>query len=165
MRLSAGVVLGFEPDGGALRDNRAASPIVAWALSEPAAIAWDDEGEQLWVAGLEGGETAVVRVPLKPLSRSDAWPKMPQAAVAVSRERMAQRTSSLRNGETVRTMLPRRPGGGLVWVLPSMNEFAEVPAFAEEETTATVTDPQTNSTYVATRSKYGTSNIYKIDGR
>jgi hypothetical protein len=54
--------------------------------------------------------------------------------------------------------------GDLVRVLPDGNEFADIPqAIQEEEATATSTDPQTKSTYVAIRLKSGASSyIYKI---
>jgi hypothetical protein len=163
---SAAVVLGFESDGSALRFNRAASPIVALAPAAPAAIAWDDSADQLWLTGIEGVAPTVVRVPVHPLTGSDVWPRVPQRVSAVSLERVLQHIASARNSEPASGMvLKTGPGGGLVRVLPDANEFAEVPQSGQEETTATSFDPRTKSTYVATRLKFGaTSHIYKIEG-
>jgi hypothetical protein len=161
---SGSVVLGFESDGSALRYNRAVSPVVAWAPSTPTAIAWENGADQLWLAGVDGVAPTVVRVPVSPLTSSDAWPRVPQRATAVSPDVILQRVASARNSETTPTLLLRTaPGGGLVRVLPDANEFAEVPQSTQEETTATSTDPQTNLIYVATRLKFGAASyIYKI---
>jgi hypothetical protein len=162
---SAAVVFGFESDGGALRSNRAASPVVSWAPSKPTAIAWDDRTQQLWLAGSDETGPTVVRVPVNPLTSSEAWPRVPQRAIAVPPEIISARASSTRNGELTSPMLLMRTvRGDLVRVLPDANAFAEVPqATQEEEATATSTDPQTKSTYVATRVKFGAASyIYKI---
>jgi len=165
---SAAVVLGFESDGGALRSNRAASPVVSWAPYKPTAIAWDDRAQQLWLTGSDEIGPIVVRVPVNPLTSSEAWPRVPQLATAVSPAVMLARLSSAQNNELTSPMLLMRTlRGDLVRVLPDVNEFTDVPqATQEEEATATTTDPQTKSTYVATRLKSGTASyIYKIANR
>ena len=161
---SAAVLLGFESDGGALRANRAASPTVSWAPYKPTAIAWDDRGQQLWLTGSDETGPIVVRIPVNPLTPSEAWPRVPQRAIAVSSEVISARASSRNSELTSPLLLMRTVRGDLVRVLPDGNEFAEVPqATQEEEATATSTDPQTKWTYVAIRLKFGASTyIYKI---
>jgi len=162
---SAASVLGFEADGSALRSNRAASPIVSSAPSMPSAIAWDDRSEHLWVVGTNEEGPTVVNVPVTPLTSSDAWPRVPQRATAVSPEVLLGRLSSARNsGTTSRTLLMATPRGNLIRVLTGVNEFADVPESTREEATATSIDPQTKSTYVATRLKSGAASyIYEIE--
>jgi len=162
---SPALVLGFESDGSALRYNRAASPIVASAPSAPVAIAWDDETEQLWLAGVDGAVPTVVRIPIKPLSSSaDAWPRVPQALAPVSPDGVLQRTSTRGNSQTAPTVIRMALAGRLIEVLPNANQFAEVPDFSQAETTAATTDRYTKSTFVATRLRSeSASYLYKID--
>ncbi len=161
---SVAVVLGFESDGSALRFNRAGSPIVSSAPSSPTGIAWDDQAEQLWLAGIDAVGSTVARVPVAPLTSSDAWPRVPQLANAVSPDVMSQRMSPARNSKPMpRMLLMTAPRGDLLRVLLDTDEFA-VARSPQEETTATSIDPQTKSTYVAARLKFGAIGyIYKID--
>jgi hypothetical protein len=156
---SRALVLGFESDGSALRNNRAASPIVASAPSMPTAIAWDNDVEQLWLAGVDGAAQTVVRIPLNASPTSpEGWPRVPQAAVPVSADAISQRSSQ--TGATVITMAL---GGRLVQVLPGANVFAEVPDFSQQEATATTTDRHTKSTFVAIHSRSASANyLYKM---
>ena len=159
------LVLGFESDGSALRDNRAASPIVASAPSLPTAIAWDNEAAQLWLAGVEGTTQSVVRIPMDATS-SDAWPRVPQAAAPVSPDSIAQRISTMGSNHTIPTVISMALGGRLIQVVPSANVFAEVSDFSQQETTATTTDRYTKSTFVAIHAtSTSASYLYKIDGR
>jgi len=162
---SAAVVLGFESDGSALRFNRAGSPIVSSAPSSPTGIAWDDQAEQLWLVGIDAVGSTVARVRVAPLTSSDAWPRVPQLANAVSPDVMSRRVSPARNSTPMpRMLLMTAPSGDLVRVLLDTDEFAKVARSPQEETTATSTDPQTKSTYVAARLKFGAVGyIYKID--
>jgi hypothetical protein len=163
---ASALVLGFESDGSALRDNRAASPIVASAPSLPTAIAWDNEAEQLWLAGGEGAAQTVVRIPLNALSTSsDGWPRVPQAAVPVSPGSIRQRISTKGSSQTAPTVISMALGGRLIQVLPSANVFAEVSDFSQQETTATTTDSYTKSTFVAIHATpVSASYLYRIDG-
>jgi hypothetical protein len=161
---SAAVVLGFESDGSALRYNRAASPIVAWSPSAPTAIVWDDDAEQLWLTGVDGAGPTVVRVPVNPLTSADAWPRVPVAVAAVSPDLVLQRVALPQNSQTTPTVLRMASGGRLVRIIPSANQFAEESKFWQEETTATTTDHQTKSTYVAIRLRTGaSSHILKVE--
>jgi hypothetical protein len=163
---SPALVLGFESDGSALRHNRAASPIVASVPSVPTAIVWDDEADQLWVAGVQGPTETVVRIPMNPLlTASDGWPRVPQAAAPVSPDGISQRISARDSSQTTRTVIRMAVGGRLIQVLPSENLFAEVPDFSQAETTATTTDRYTKSTFVAIHLRSeSVSYLYKLDG-
>jgi hypothetical protein len=162
---SIAAVLGFEPDGSALRYNRAASPIVAWAPPSPTAIAWDVGANQLWLAGVDGGAPLVARVSVRALTSSEAWPRVPQRATAALPGVVSPAISSRRGLQTSSALLLKAaPGGALVRVLPDTNEYAQIPSSMQEETTATSTDPQMRSTYIARRLKFGGgSYIYKMD--
>jgi fibronectin type III domain protein len=163
---SPALVLGFESDGSALRHNRAASPIVASAPSVPTAIAWDDEAEQLWLAGIEGAAQTVVRIPMNPLlTSSDQWPRVPQPAALVSPDGISQRISARGSSQKTLTVIRMALGGRLIQVLPGANLFSEVSDFSQEETTATTTDRYTKSTFVAIRLRSeSASYLYKIGG-
>jgi len=161
---SPSLVLGFESDGSALRNNRAASPIVASAPAVPTAIVWDDEAEQLWLAGVEGGTQTVVRIPMNPLTASDEWPRVPQAAASVSPDVISQAILARESRQTPLTVIRMAVGGHLIQVLPSANLFSEVPDLSQGETTAATTDRSSKSTFVAihVRSE-SASYLYKFD--
>jgi len=161
--LPASVVLGFESDGSALRNNRTASPVVASTALMPSSLTWDTV-DQLWLTGLRGTELAVALVPTS-ATVSDSWPRVPYPVAAVSPDRLAQSLSQSQTSETTRTVLLRMAAGRrVIQVIPGRDEFAEDPTFANQETTATATDRETRSSYVVTRSSGGAvTYIYKTD--
>jgi hypothetical protein len=125
----------------------------------PTAIAWDNDVEQLWLAGVDGAAQTVVRIPLNASPTSpEGWPRVPQAAVPVSADAISQRSS-----QTAATVITMALGGRLVQVLPGANVFAEVPDFSQQEATATTTDRHTKSTFVAIHSRSASANyLYKM---
>jgi hypothetical protein len=149
---ASGVVLGFDGEGRALQQNRSASPIVARGPAVPVAIGWDDTAQQLWLTGTDdGGRPTVVRIPVRPLEPSDAWPRIPESVpfepvAPLFRGRSAQPPT----GTPMLTL--RLPSGGrLIRVDAGANEVDPLPQFDAGEPTATTTGPHT-AAYVAVRS-------------
>jgi hypothetical protein len=160
---STGIVLGFESDGSALVNNRAASPVLAYTAFAPASMTWDGI-EQVWLTGLQGTRPTVSRIPTNPLTGSERWPRVPLAAGFVAPDAILP--ASLRSGisDTPSTPLLRLAvGGRVVNVIPGGNEFTEDAAFANQEITAAATDRVMRSSYVAVRSSGVTvTYIYRI---
>jgi hypothetical protein len=159
------VVLGFEPDGSALRLNRAASPMIGWGISEPATIVWDDQGQQLWLSGVDGDVATVVRIPVNSLTSSDEWPRVPRTVPLVSTEPGVVRVSERRHTENTAMLLVPTPLGARVSrVSESADGAAEVFDLAQGQPSAITRDPQTKSAYVAIGGTFGAgSYILKID--
>jgi hypothetical protein len=152
---SPGVVLGFEDDGRALQQNRSASPIVAYGPAAPVAIGWDQTAQQLWLTGSDAGRPTVVRIPLRALGPTDAWPRIPESVPFESSEPVFGGGSAQSLTGTPMLMLRLPSGGQLVRVNPGANEVDQLPQFGEGEATATTIDPDTNAAYIAGRSALG----------
>ena len=61
----AGMVLRFESDGTAVRDDGADAPVFSPGHAQPTALGWSSAESALWLAGLDAvGSPALVRVPL-----------------------------------------------------------------------------------------------------
>jgi hypothetical protein len=151
---SSGVVLGFDADGGALQQNRSASPIVARAPSVPVAIGWDETAQQLWVTGSDAGRPAIVRIPVSPLRTADVWPRIPES---VQLEGVAPvfRTASQQPITGTSLLLRLSAGGRLIRVDAGATTVEELPALEAGELVATTMDARTNAAYLAVRSPRG----------
>jgi hypothetical protein len=69
----AGMVLRFESDGTAVRDDGADAPVFSAGYAQPAALGWSGADNALWLAGLgDGGAPALARLPVE---RTTAIPR------------------------------------------------------------------------------------------
>jgi hypothetical protein len=162
----SGLVLGFESDGSALRQNRAASPIVAQGFARPTAILWDASTQQLWLSGVDVYNSGqVARVPLDSSTPTD-WPRVPQPAVVIQMQGAIGAPPSLEPNELRNTpimLLPLPEGTGLVRVRSNSTSVTEVPHISDEEITA-VTAAPADSAYIAVRDKGGQeSRILRVE--
>jgi hypothetical protein len=162
---SRSVVLGFEPDGSALRLNRAASPVIGWGPSAPTTMVWDDQAQQLWLSGVDGAAAAVVRIPVNSLTSSDEWPRVPRIVRVVFTQPGIGRVSERGHTENTAMLLVPTPLGARVSrVSESADGAAEVFDLAQGQPAAIAWDPQTKSAYVATAGTFGAgSYILKIN--
>jgi hypothetical protein len=160
-----GVVLGFEADGGALRQNPAASPIVAQGFARPTGILWDAAAQQLWLSGVdEHASSTVARIPLDASAPAGLWPRVPRAVVISSQGAVAAPSSRQRGDDDHASilLLPLPGGFSLVRVGRDAVSVMEVPDIEEGEITAATT-ALSDSAYVVSHIGRGGSRIVKIE--
>ncbi len=147
----SGVVLGFEPDGRALAENPAASPIVARGFAHPSGIAVANH--KLWLSGAdEFAESPVASVELT--SSGEGWPVRPRAVfIRHPNAQSSTMKTALSRDVTARVFLPLPGTTRLVRIEDGPTPGAISISMTEGGNVAAVTSGDGVTAYVAHRTR------------